>query len=161
MATSLTLQNDPTLQQGYLKVNGTTAATITTSGISTPTLTASGVTTPTLNTVSVDDYTILSDFIGSNQSLSTNGWQKLPGGLIMQWGSVSYADIGTYLQIPVTFPISFSGLTNPYVFAIADTSQFAVSCTVNNRFKTTANIVIREYDTTIAAGTITYIAIGY
>lgn len=33
MATSLTLQNDTSLQQGYIKVNGTTAATITTSGI--------------------------------------------------------------------------------------------------------------------------------
>ena len=33
MATSLTLQNDPISPQGYLKVNGTTAATITTSGI--------------------------------------------------------------------------------------------------------------------------------
>jgi hypothetical protein len=36
MATSLTLQNDPSSPQGYLKVNGTTAATITTSGIATP-----------------------------------------------------------------------------------------------------------------------------
>jgi hypothetical protein len=36
MATSLTLQNDPTLPQGYLKVNGTTAVTITENGISTP-----------------------------------------------------------------------------------------------------------------------------
>jgi hypothetical protein len=33
MATSLTLQNDPTSPQGYLKVNGTTAATITENGI--------------------------------------------------------------------------------------------------------------------------------
>ena len=30
MATSLTLQNDPTLQQGYIQVNGTTSATFTT-----------------------------------------------------------------------------------------------------------------------------------
>jgi hypothetical protein len=33
MATSLSLENDPSLAQGYIKVNGTTAATITTSGI--------------------------------------------------------------------------------------------------------------------------------
>lgn len=33
MATSLTLQNDSSLAQGYLKVNGSTAATLTTSGI--------------------------------------------------------------------------------------------------------------------------------
>lgn len=34
MATSLTLENDSSLAQGYLKVNGSTAATITTTGIS-------------------------------------------------------------------------------------------------------------------------------
>ena len=33
MATSLTLENDSSLAQGYLKVNGTTSATLTTSGI--------------------------------------------------------------------------------------------------------------------------------
>ena len=33
MATSFTLQNDPALPQGYLKVDGSIAATITTSGI--------------------------------------------------------------------------------------------------------------------------------
>jgi hypothetical protein len=33
MATSLSLENDSSLAQGYIKVNGTTAATLTTSGI--------------------------------------------------------------------------------------------------------------------------------
>jgi len=33
MATSLTLQNDASLAQGYIQVNGTTSATFTTSGI--------------------------------------------------------------------------------------------------------------------------------
>lgn len=33
MATSFTLQNDPALPQGYLKVDGSTSATFTTSGI--------------------------------------------------------------------------------------------------------------------------------
>jgi hypothetical protein len=33
MATSLSLENDSSLAQGYLKVNGSTAATLTTSGI--------------------------------------------------------------------------------------------------------------------------------
>ena len=45
MATSLTLQNDASLAQGYVKVNGTTSATFTTSGITgnlTGSLTAGG-----------------------------------------------------------------------------------------------------------------------
>jgi len=44
MATSLTLQNDPTLPQGYVKVNGTTSATFTTAGISTPAATIGSIT---------------------------------------------------------------------------------------------------------------------
>ena len=126
MATSLTLQNDPTSPQGYLKVNGTTAATFTTSGIS----------TPTLNTVSVDDYTILSDFIGSNQSLTASGFQKLPGGLIIQWGYLN--DQATTRNFPITFPNqcvsivgseSWDSYTNGgepvYVWAVSS-SQFRI-----------------------------------
>lgn len=33
MATSLSLENDPSLAQGYLKVNGSTAATLTTDSV--------------------------------------------------------------------------------------------------------------------------------
>lgn len=42
-------------------------------------------------------------FTGSNQSLSTSGYQKLPGGLIIQWGT------GTTSSglLAVTFPIAF------------------------------------------------------
>jgi hypothetical protein len=44
MATSLTLQNDASLAQGYVKVNGTTSATFTTSGLSTPQATIGSIT---------------------------------------------------------------------------------------------------------------------
>jgi hypothetical protein len=44
MATSLTLQNDASLAQGYVKVNGTTSATFTTAGISTPAATIGSIT---------------------------------------------------------------------------------------------------------------------
>jgi hypothetical protein len=43
MATSLSLENDSSLAQGYLKVNGSTAATITTSGIGPATSLVSGI----------------------------------------------------------------------------------------------------------------------
>lgn len=35
----------------------------------------------------------LTSFTGGNQALSANGFQKLPGGLILQFGSVSFADV--------------------------------------------------------------------
>lgn len=43
-------------------------------------------------------------FKGANQALSGNGYQKLPGGLIIQWGSTITSAGGT---VAVTFPIAF------------------------------------------------------
>ena len=45
---------------------------------------------------------LASAFGGANQSLVASGYQKLPGGLIVQWGKASSASSGT-----ITFPISF------------------------------------------------------
>lgn len=44
---------------------------------------------------------------GSNQSLSTNGYQKLPGGLIVQWGylyNVSISETWYQVTLPVAYP---------------------------------------------------------
>jgi hypothetical protein len=43
-------------------------------------------------------------FKGANQSLSDNGYQKLPGGLIIQWGTYSLAAASSQA---ITFPIAF------------------------------------------------------
>lgn len=45
---------------------------------------------------------------GSNQSLAQNGYQKFPGGLILQWGQVQVYSNGTDGgSAPVTFPVAF------------------------------------------------------
>ena len=46
----------------------------------------------------------LSDFTGANQSLSGVGFQKLPGGLILQWGSATTSGGGASVTFPITFP---------------------------------------------------------
>jgi hypothetical protein len=43
-------------------------------------------------------------FSGSNQSALTNGYQKLPGGIIFQWGSVNASSNS---PATITFPIAF------------------------------------------------------
>lgn len=45
------------------------------------------------------DYALVSDF---GVSLASNGYQKLPGGLIIQWGVISISN-GTF-NFPITFP---------------------------------------------------------
>lgn len=45
---------------------------------------------------------------GSNQSLAANGYQRLPGGLLLQWGQVSvYSNGIDGGSSPVTFPVAF------------------------------------------------------
>lgn len=45
---------------------------------------------------------------GENQSLSGNGYQRLPGGLILQWGRRSFSHSGAgILSASITFPIAF------------------------------------------------------
>jgi hypothetical protein len=67
MATSLSLENDSSLAQGYIKVNGTTAATITTSGI-TGNLTGNA-----------DTATKFSTTTGSAPSYACRAWVNFDG----------------------------------------------------------------------------------
>ena len=64
-------------------------------------------------------------------SMSTNGWQRLPSGLIMQWGSVS-----SHSSATITFPIPFTtacfsvvatGVDTPTVTRIAAVSSITVN----------------------------------
>lgn len=42
--------------------------------------------------------------VGFPGSLSANGWIKLPGGFILQWGTVASVGTNTNVTLPVTFP---------------------------------------------------------
>ena len=68
------------------------------------------------------------DFYGNTVN---NGWQRLPGGLIMQWGSVS-----SHASATVTFPVPFitacfsvvaTGVDTPTVTRIAAVSSITVN----------------------------------
>lgn len=62
------------------------------------------ITVESLTTV-LGGYVALTDFTGANQGLILNGYQKLPGGLIVQWGSANIpAGVGTYVNLPIAFP---------------------------------------------------------
>ena len=52
--------------------------------------------------------TMYQAMMGANQLANSTGYQKLPGGLILQWGKLSIgASGGTYSSGTVTFPITF------------------------------------------------------
>lgn len=54
------------------------------------------------NTKTMTPLRLAEAFQGTNQSLGASGFQRLPGGLIVQWGIV--ADDGTTKTFPVAFP---------------------------------------------------------
>jgi hypothetical protein len=99
----------------------------------------------------------LSSFTGANQSLTANGFQKLPGGTIMQWGTVS---LTIYTPQTVTLPVAFTTTNYVVTFAPELASGGDPSQAFYIRSKTTSSFDAENYD---HAGTvlINWIAIGY
>lgn len=64
------------------------------------------------------------NFTGSNVSLTTNGYQKLPSGLIMQWGYQASipADGGVDVTFPTAFPTTVGSVTATFTGSGTDTS---------------------------------------
>lgn len=63
---------------------------------------------------SVTNGVYTTNFTGSNQSLGTNGYQKLPGGLIFQWGFSNSIGSAT-ITFPTAFPSAcFNVVTTVY-----------------------------------------------
>lgn len=67
----------------------------------------------------VSDYSTLSaaavkyaDFLGTNQIIGGSGYQKLPGGLIIQWGTVAFTTgtAGYTFALPIAFPTGGASL---------------------------------------------------
>jgi hypothetical protein len=111
--TTLTV-TDPTADRTITLPNATTTVvgtdvtqTLTNKTIALGSNTVSG-TAAQFDTACTDtNFVFDSDFTGTNQSKSTNGYQKLPGGVILQWGidttSFSEGQNRTY-----TFPVAFA-----------------------------------------------------
>lgn len=59
----------------------------------------------TANNVYLSPLQLANAFTGTNQSIATTGWQKFPGGLILQWGrnAVPGSSTQTY-SFPIPFP---------------------------------------------------------
>lgn len=76
-------------------------------------------------------------FKGSNQSLSASGYQKLPGGFIIQWGYIASRATATSTHtFPITFPNAclslvptevFDGVHNDFIKLAANPSPSSFS----------------------------------
>jgi hypothetical protein len=132
--------------------NGTSAINSVAPSTSGNVLTSNG-TTWTSSAPSV----ALSSFTGANQSLTANGFQKLPGGAIMQWGTVS---LPNYTSATVTLPTAFTTTNYAVTFAPELASGQDPSQVFYIRSKTASSFVAENYDH-IGTVTLNWIAIGY
>jgi hypothetical protein len=93
----------------------------------------------------------LANLSAFTKSLSGNGYQKLPGGLIIQWGTTPSGSVNG----SATFPIAFPSACASVVMSMFTSNQVNVSSEVQS--KSTTGFSYWIYNGT--AGT--YIAIGY
>lgn len=91
-------------------------------------------------------------FQGSNQLLSGSGYQKLPGGLIIQWGA-STISAGANVPQSFTLPIAFPTGAIRFVASSASAGTYAGATNL-----TTTQITLFASNNT--AG-VTWFAIGY
>lgn len=100
---------------------------------------------------------------GASQSAS--GYQRLPGGLIIQWGTIltpAYNTANQFLRTPFAFPISFPNAVLSVGGAIQAglNAGFFTSWSAEDRTKS-GGVFIYSSGTTIGPVLFTYIAIGY
>lgn len=93
-----------------------------------------------------------------------SGYQKFPSGLIIQWGSATFADFSGTASVPITFPITFpTGVIN-IVDAIGLTGGFNTAVAVNESTITASGFtaVVAEWNAvTQTGGKYRWLAIGY
>ena len=106
-----------------------------------------------VDAVDMGNFVMDATFTGSNQSIGSNGYQKLPGGLIMQWGSFSQTGTSTTVTLPIAFPNAMLNVQQT-IAGGASVSAPGVSFANNQQF-----VSIR--DAAVSNVGCYYFAIGY
>lgn len=91
-------------------------------------------------------------FKGEHQSLAGSGYQRLPGGLYIQWGGVAFP-LGI-TAVPVIFPIAFPNSLIQIVLSQSDAASVIMGRSGATRFGFTAMASVAGYNSS-------YFAIGY
>jgi hypothetical protein len=105
-----------------------------------------------------------SSFTGGNQSLASPGFQKLPGGLILQWVSTAVGDIasggGTVGSVvfPTTFPTAI--LMPPLLSIVDATSSPALAAVVTSSTTSGFAYRVQEWAASVQSATLVAFALG-
>lgn len=97
---------------------------------------------------------------GSNQLLNTNGYQKFPGGLIVQWGKLTNVPLNQSFNT-VTFPIAFPSVAYNVQSAIGrNTIISGTVATLVRNISATGCQIAGDYDSDTSTGDILWFATG-
>jgi len=105
----------------------------------------------------------ISGFTGANQSHGSSGWQRLPGGLILQWGSsAGGVDIlPPAVGVSITFPLAFTSACYQVVGTLLSTGGGGANGITASGFNLTGcSFTIEEWAAVGQGAGVRYIAIG-
>lgn len=105
--------------------------------------------------------TLAAALAGSNQSLSASGFQRLPGGLILQWGEVTTSTSG---DVSVTFPLAFPTACASVIGTGTqpiNASVFVAASQTTTGFTATCWYTSSSSGTLRGSGVYRWIALGY
>lgn len=95
------------------------------------------------------------------RSLATNGYQKLPSGLIIQWGSATInGDTSASITYPLAFPNSVLATFATLGASLNGTYEYGIGISPQAGSKTTATITVITNQPSVALGC-NWLAIGY
>jgi hypothetical protein len=66
--------------------------------------------------------------LGFAQSIGTNGYVKLPGGLILQWGTKPAGTADVIITFPLPFPTACLAVVGTSSFAVSTSAMVVVHC---------------------------------
>lgn len=108
------------------------------------------------NTAVTDtDFVFTNDFTSTNQSLTTKGYQKIPGGLIFQWGGISSTIDG---EESFTFEIPFP---NACLFISTQRTDTGSSSGLNASNYSVTGFDINRGDSIDGTVPLKFFAVGY
>ena len=151
-----TIKSSPDGTQGIIQVNGVDKLTLNTDGV----LLASAIPATGLRSTALATMQKFADEFGS--SLASSGYQKLPSGLIIQWGlaSLAYSGLQEYtgtVTMPITFPSAMRSIVGTSNDAM-NTAKIVMTLT-----GTSSSAWKARFEENMSGGgnSFTWIAIGY
>lgn len=114
-----------------------------------------------LSNIALDNEKVdIASFVGSNVSLSSSGYQKLPSGLIIQWGGITIlGDSNASIPFPIAFPNSCFTVFATFENQAGDIPAPADTRIAQVRLFSKTSVTLRNLS--VNASSYVWFAIGY